>query len=180
MKENKIWAGYTSLNGGRWMILPNNIEITSKGVKIDKLGNKLLNIPGVCWFSNVDHGRRHQPMILMTMEENLRHSKHKEIIENGYQKYDNYDAIEVPYVDAIPSDYNEEMGVPITFLDKYCPSQFEIIGLFNNSNLEEKNYMPYVPSTNSPYINKDGVEVLWNGPIVNKQAKYPRILIKKT
>ena len=61
------------------------------------------------------------------MKDNLRFSKHKEIRENGYQKYDNYDAIEVPYTDAIPSDYDGVMGVPISFLDKYCPEQFEIV-----------------------------------------------------
>jgi hypothetical protein len=65
----------------------------------------------------------------MTMADNLKFSKHKEIRDGGYPKYDNYDAIEVPYTDAIPSDYEGVMGVPITFLDKYSPDQFEIIGL---------------------------------------------------
>ena len=63
----------------------------------------------------------------MTMADNIKHSKHKEIREYGYQKYDNYDAIEVPFTDAIPSDYEGVMGVPISFLDKYCPEQFEIV-----------------------------------------------------
>jgi hypothetical protein len=66
----------------------------------------------------------------MTMEENLKHSKHKEIRgQKGYMHYDNYDAIEVPYTDAIPSDYDGVMGVPISFIDKYCPEQFEVLGL---------------------------------------------------
>ena len=65
----------------------------------------------------------------MTMQQNLKFSKHKEIKENGYLHYDNYDAIEVPYTDAIPSDYKDVMGVPISFLDKYCPEQFEILGI---------------------------------------------------
>lgn len=68
----------------------------------------------------------------MSMEDNLKFSKHKEIKEKGYQKYDNYDAIEVSFTDAIPSDYEGMMGVPISFLDKYCPEQFEIIGVFNH------------------------------------------------
>lgn len=68
----------------------------------------------------------------MTMEENIMYSRHKDIKGKGYAKYDNYDAIEVPFVDAIPSDYNGAMGVPITFLDKYCPEQFEILGVFNH------------------------------------------------
>ena len=65
----------------------------------------------------------------MTMKDNLRFSKHRDFIEIGYRKYDNYDAIEVPYSDVIPSDYNGEIGVPITFLDKYCPEQFDIVGI---------------------------------------------------
>ena len=64
----------------------------------------------------------------MTMEDNIKFSKHKEVQGIGYQKYDNYDAIEVPFTDAIPSDYDGVMGVPISFLDKYCPEQFEILG----------------------------------------------------
>lgn len=64
----------------------------------------------------------------MTMADNLKFSKHKEILEEGYPKYDNYDAIEVKYTDAIPSDYDGVMGVPITFLDKFNPNQFEILG----------------------------------------------------
>ena len=83
---------------------------------------------GVHWLTNLEHGKRHEPFRLMTMEENLLASSHKEIRGKGYQRYDNYDAIEVPYSDAIPSDYAGVMGVPITFLDKYCPEQFEILG----------------------------------------------------
>ena len=64
----------------------------------------------------------------MTMEDNIKFSKHKEVKGIGYRKYDNYDAIEVPFTDAIPSDYDGIMGVPISFLDKYCPEQFEIVG----------------------------------------------------
>lgn len=72
--------------------------------------------------------QRPYPLELMTMEDNKRFSKHKSILEEGYPKYDNFDAIEVGFVDAIPSDYEGVMGVPITFLDKYNPDQFEIIG----------------------------------------------------
>ena len=93
---------------------------------LDAHGNYIINIMGVIWFTNIDHGRRHQPLQLMTMTENLKFNK--KIKDTGYQKYDNYDAIEVPTYDAIPSDYDGIMGVPITFLDKYCPEQFEIVG----------------------------------------------------
>ena len=63
----------------------------------------------------------------MTMADNLRFSKHKEIKANGYLKYDNFNALEVPFTDAIPCDYDGLMGVPISFLPKYCPEQFEIV-----------------------------------------------------
>ena len=64
----------------------------------------------------------------MTEADNIKFSKHKDIKGVGYKKYDNYDAIDIPYSDAIPSDYNGYMGVPLTFMDKYCPEQFEIVG----------------------------------------------------
>ena len=99
-------------------------------------GRKFLRIKGVRWFTNIDHGRRHQELPLMTMEDNLKFSKHKEIIgKESYERYDNFDAIEIPFTDAIPSDYDDVMGVPITFLDKYSPEQFEIVGMCENEDL---------------------------------------------
>ena len=88
----------------------------------------LVKFRNCCWFTNLEHGRRHQPLSLMTMADNIKFSKHKEIKGKEYAHYDNYDAIEVPFTDAIPSDYDGVMGVPISFLDKYCLEQFEIIG----------------------------------------------------
>ena len=90
----------------------------------------LVKFRNCIWLTNVDHGRRHQPLSLMTMADNLRYSRHREIRgKAAYDHYDNYDAIEVPFTDAIPSDYDGVMGVPISFLDKYCPEQFEILGI---------------------------------------------------
>jgi hypothetical protein len=94
---------------------------------VDEQGKKFIRIKGVRWFTNLDHGRRHDPVPLMTMKDNVRFGKHQDIKEFGYKKYYNYDALDVPYADAIPSDYEGVMGVPITFLDKYCPDQFDII-----------------------------------------------------
>jgi len=92
-------------------------------------GVKVNRVPSVCWFTSLDHGRRHQPLSLMTVQDNFKYSKHKDIKgKKSYDYYDNYDAIEVPIVHAIPSDYDGVMGVPITFIDKYNPEQFEIIG----------------------------------------------------
>ena len=133
LKENKMWVGYTSLNGGRWMILPKGIEIKSDKAREDGHGNMILNVPGVCWFTNLDHGKRHEPLLLDTMEHNLKFNRRlrekflKEYGRAEYPRYDNYDAIEVPFVECIPSDYDGVMGVPITFLDKYNPEQFEIV-----------------------------------------------------
>lgn len=98
---------------------------------IDRIidGVKMKNVPSI-WLTNLDHGRRHQPLTLMTMADNLKFSKHKEIRgRDKYEHYINYDAIEVPYTDAIPDDYDGKMGVPVSFLDKYCPEQFEILGI---------------------------------------------------
>lgn len=130
IKENRIWAGNKSFGGGMDMIMPKEIFDANKLKKyhIDKDGNIIQNIMGVIWFTNIDHGRRHEPLPLMTMEDNILYSKHKEIKGNGYIHYENYDAIDVPYADAIPADYEGVMGVPLTFLDRYCPDQFEIIG----------------------------------------------------
>lgn len=117
IKENKIWLGTTTPTK---FIEPNGMT--------KRLGN-------INWFTNVEHGIRHKKMVLDTMANNLHFNKslHKRLAKYGdsnhYPKYDNYNAIEVPMVKCIPSDYKGMMGVPITFLDKYSPEQFEIIGI---------------------------------------------------
>lgn len=129
IKNNKMWLGVSNFNTGMYFKVPKDF-IYSESYKFAKEinGEKINRVPGVCWFTNIEHGRRHQPLQLMTMADNLKYSKHKEIKgASGYQTYDNYDAIEVPFTDAIPSDYDGVMGVPISFLDKYCPEQFEIV-----------------------------------------------------
>lgn len=129
IKANKLWLGVTSFNTGLYFYVPNDFVYASTYKFEREIGGKKVNrVPGVCWFTNMEHGRRHAPIPLMTMKDNLRFSKHKEVRELGYRKYDNYDAIEVPYTDAIPDDYTGLMGVPLTFLDKYCPEQFTIEG----------------------------------------------------
>ena len=127
IKENKMWLGVSIHSGDREFGVPQSYPLTAVSFRIDESGNKFIRVKGVRWFTNFEHGRRHQPLSLMTMEDNIKFSKHKEVQGIGYQKYDNYDAIEVPFTDSIPSDYDGVMGVPISFLDKYCPEQFEII-----------------------------------------------------
>lgn len=108
----------------------------------------LVKFRNCCWFTNIDHGRRHQPLQLMTMSDNLKFNKKLRELPTAYHKYDNYDAIEVPYTDAIPNDYEEVMGVPISFLDKHCPEQFEIVGFMASHGKVPKG-MP----NEAPYMN---------------------------
>lgn len=132
LKENKVWLGPSITSGDRKFLIPKELfdkEKVTGTVETDDLGNKYVHVVGVRWYTNIDHGRRHQPLNLMSMQDNLKYSKHKQILENGYPKYDNYDGIEVPFADSIPSDYSGTMGVPISFMDKYNPEQFEILGL---------------------------------------------------
>lgn len=130
IRDNKIWTGNKNFGGGMDMIMPKGTfdPTKLKKFKVDSFGNYIQNIMGVIWFTNLDHGRRHEPLRLMTMKDNLRYSTHKQVREKGYPQYENYDAIDVPFADAIPSDYEGKMGVPTTFIDKYCPEQFSIIG----------------------------------------------------
>ena len=129
IKDNKMWMGVSIHSGDREFGVPDTYPLEASGWRIDENGNKYIRVKGVRWFTNIDHGRRHEPLQLMTMAKNFKHSKHKEIRgQKDYVHYENYDAIDIPFTDAIPSDYEGAMGVPITFLDKYCPEQFEIIG----------------------------------------------------
>lgn len=132
IQADKLWLGVTGYANDMVFGVPKGAEVDPKDkAKAAKMGyiGDYTRLGNSCWFTNLDHGRRHQPIQLMTMKDNLKFSKHRDLRENGYLRYDNYDAINVGYNDAIPSDYDGAMGVPITFLDRYCPEQFEILGL---------------------------------------------------
>lgn len=126
IKDNKLWLGVD--NGGtKWFQVQDDYDIKTASRKKIVNGTKYFSMGSIMWFTNLDHGRRHQELPLMTMSENLKFSKHKEIKGKAtYDRYDNYDAIEVPFTDAIPLDYDGAMGVPVTFLDKYNPEMKEI------------------------------------------------------
>jgi hypothetical protein len=160
-KENKLWSGRTEWSGGMWFETknPDDVDKVIDGVTYKNVSSM--------WLTNIDHGRRHQPLALMTVEDNLKFSKHKEVrgIE-AYTKYDNYDAIEVPFTDAIPSDYEGIMGVPISFLDKYNPEQFEIVGL--TSGRDEFECRPSKKYVNPKQHNKNGTII--NGSKANTRA----------
>lgn len=127
IKANKVWLG-PPFPGGNAYFRPATQNDYAAGVYDEN--TNLVKFRNCIWLTNVDHGRRHQPLALMTMADNLRFSRHKELKgKTAYDHYDNYNAIEVPFTDAIPSDYDGVMGVPISFLDKYCPEQFEILGI---------------------------------------------------
>lgn len=120
--NNEVWSGREEWGGGMWFETVNEKDVDRY---VD--GKMMKNVPSI-WVTNIDHGRRHQPLPLMSMQDNIKFSKHKEVKNIGYQEYVNYDAIEIPYTDSIPNDYHGAMGVPISFLDKFCPEQFEILG----------------------------------------------------
>ena len=134
IKENKLWIGHSITSGDREFGVPLEYPLQAAGWRIDENGKHYIRVKGVRWFTNIEHGYRHQPLHLMTMADNLKFNKKLKGLKE-YQHYDNYDAIEVPFSDAIPSDYDGVMGVPITFLDKYCPEQFEIVGMCENEDL---------------------------------------------
>jgi len=164
IKENKMWLGVIS--GARTYLKPDKTKQT--------MGN-------TCWFTNLEHGRRHKPLPLMTEAEVI-----KFVTKKPFEKYDNYDAIEVSSVKNIPSDYKGVMGVPISFLDKYSPEQFEIVGMCENEDLYKlktkvyttaeckKAYLEKFDKGGTYDLNASGV--ITKGHI--KEKVYQRILIK--
>ncbi|HHW4900744.1 TPA: adenine-specific methyltransferase EcoRI family protein [Escherichia coli] len=134
IKENKFWLGKGFTRSCAHFFTP--YENDSKYLELDRFEKTGIAVPdglfvtrvaSIHWFTNIEHGRRHQPLQLMTKAENLKFNRQIINDPNAYLEYDNYDAIEVPKTNGIPSDYDGVMGVPISFLDKYCPEQFEII-----------------------------------------------------
>ena len=116
IKENKLWLGKSIHSGDREFGVPDNYPLTAAGYRIDSDGKKFIRVKGVRWFTNLDYKERHEDLIL-----------YKKYTPEEYLKYDNYDAINVDKTNEIPCDYKDVMGVPITFLDRYNPEQFEII-----------------------------------------------------
>ncbi len=191
IKDNKIWLGATGFVTDMVFGVPKGTIVKeSDKAKAERLGyiGDYTRLGNSCWFTNIEHGRRHQPLPLMTMADNLKFSKHKEIRgKEAYDKYDNYDAIEVPYTDAIPNDYDGVMGVPISFLDKYCPEQFEIVGMCENEDLYGLKTKVYTTlECKDAYMQKFGKKGTYDlnasGVIIReglKEKVYQRILIKR-
>lgn len=186
IKENEIWLDNPFVRGAGYFTSPLELNKSLSYFNSHDYREGFIRVPGVRWFTNIEHGKRHQKMSLMTEADNIKFSKHKEVKGIGYKKYDNYDAIEIPFTDAIPSDYKGMMGVPISFLDKYCPEQFEILGMCENEDLYEMKTKRYSSTEckqayfdkfkkNGTYdLNASGVLVV-NGRF---EKVYQRVLIK--
>ena len=132
IQTNRMWLGATGFSTDMVFAVPKGTQVSPYDkAKAERLGyvGDYTRLGNSCWFTNIEHGRRHRPMHLMTMTENIKFSRHKEIRGTGYYSFENYPAIEIPYTDAIPSDYDGAMAVPRSFLDKYCPEQFVIVGI---------------------------------------------------
>ncbi len=155
IKNNKIWLGQSIHSGDREFRVPEHYPLNSAGSRIDENGNKYIRVKGVRWYTNLDYKDRHDDLILYkTYYGN----------KSEYPKYDNYNAINVDVTKNIPMDYKGNIGVPITFLDKYNPEQFEIIdGIGRYSMLTG----PTV-KTKGTYLTK-----------INGEPKYARVIIKK-
>ena len=116
IKENKIWWGASIHSGDREFSVPDSYPLKAAGQRIDENGKKYIRVKGIRWFTNLDYPQRHEDLVL-----------YKKYTPEEYPKYDNYNAVNVDKTSDIPYDYDGVMGVPITFLDKYNPEQFEII-----------------------------------------------------
>ena len=182
IKSNQIWLGATGNGNDMVFGVPEGAKVDDKdrqkAARLGYVGN-YTRLGNSCWFTSIEHGRRHQPLSLMTMADNLRYSKHKEIRgKTTYAHYDNYDAIEVPFTDAIPSDYDGVMGVPISFLIKYCPEQFEILGQTQGDSGKELGLRPYPRELKklNPSLRDGQLYYMENGI---PQKPYARVLIRR-
>lgn len=134
IKEDRLWIGINSNRNFSGFIVPEHYELFGTEARVDENGNRIVSSNNTCWFTNLDNSKRHEKLIL-----------YKTYDEKEYPKYDNYDAINVNNTLDIPIDYKGVMGVPITFLNKYNPEQFEIVGQMATTKVDEYNFgYPYV------------------------------------
>ncbi len=155
IKENKVWMGISIHSGDREFRVPDSYPLQAAGSRVDEAGIKYIRVKGVRWFTNMDYPQRHEDLIL-----------YKHYTPEEYPKYDNYDAINVNVTNDIPCDYEGVMGVPITFLDKYNPDQFEILDARDFTPIERLQHKNYALIKDA-----DGA--------INGKATYARILIRR-
>lgn len=175
IKGNKIWIGINSNRNFSGFIVPKHYPLHGTEARIDEDGNRIVSSNNTCWFTNMDIAKRHEDLVL-----------YKTYNSDAYPRYDNYDAIEVSNTKDIPMDYAGVMGVPITFLNKYSPEQFEIVGMCENENLYNLKTKVYTTSEcKAAYLAKFGKKgtydlnaagVLHRNGLLEKV--YQRVLIK--
>lgn len=171
IQNTRLWVGVTCNDEDMVFEVPEGADVNpkdrDKAARMGYVGNYTRQ-GNACWFTNIDHGRRHASLQLMSMNDNLKYSKHKDLLQKGYISYFNYDGIDVPYVDAIPCDYNGVMGVPTSFLSKYNPEQFEIVdnGAYAPKTL---NHIAY-KSKDIICYEKNGIAV-WTTPYTVSERK---------
>ncbi|MBU4368397.1 adenine-specific methyltransferase EcoRI family protein [Patescibacteria group bacterium] len=158
IKENKIWLGHSIHSGDREFGVPDDYPLNAASSRIDENGKKYIRVKGVRWYTNLDYKERHEDLILIKT-----YKGH----ESEYPKYDNYNAINVNATKDIPDDYKGFMGVPITFLDKYNPDQFKIIGMSASAGYDAE--IVGIPKLEGF---KDA------RPLINAKNTYARIFIK--
>ncbi|OGQ85255.1 MAG: modification methylase [Deltaproteobacteria bacterium RIFOXYC2_FULL_48_10] len=160
IKENKLWLGYD--NGGtKWFQVPDDYDIKTESRKKIENGIKYFSMGSIVWFTNLDTTKRHEKLIL-----------YKKYNPEECPVYDNYNAINVNRYIDIPYDFEGAMGVPITFVDKYNPNQFEILGIFDDKREESDAFIQGVPT----YVDEQHKNYV--GPVINGKALYTRVLIK--
>lgn len=179
IKENKMWLGASVHSGDREFKIPPTYEVRSKSLRVDENGNRYIRVVGIRWFTNLDYPQRHEELVL-----------YKHYTPEEYPIYDNYDAINVNSTSDIPMDYDGLMGVPITFMDKYNPDQFEIVtlgvgednftptkkyGKFRNPETGEycsdkRDFLLYIRDEKGKYLTEEGYRVT---------KLYARILIRR-
>lgn len=191
VKANRLWKGATGNTTDMVFGIPKGAKVAeSDRLKAEKLGYpsddkyNYTRLGNSCWFTNLDHGRRHQPIQLMTTADNFRFSRHKEVRGVGYRRYENYDAVEVPFTDAIPCDSDDVMGVPITYLDKHNPDQFDIVGTLESNDPENflRTRVYTAKECRDAYLErfgKPGVYDLNASGVVDGVKVFKRILIRR-
>ncbi|MBQ3657330.1 MAG: adenine-specific methyltransferase EcoRI family protein [Bacteroidales bacterium] len=188
IKNNKLWLGASIHSGDREFGVPTDYPLNAAGCRQDENGNKYIRVKGVRWFTNLDYKERHEDLILYKM-----------FNAKEYPKYENYDAINVDITNEIPSDYYQTIGVPITFLDKYNPDQFEIeaLGIVGSCDFLNNREMEILDKEGNPTgkytFNAKGTLYRKHNPLVDKkvaafkdrqtgelyQSIYARILIRR-
>ncbi len=153
IKKNLLWLGASIHSGDREFSIPHDYPITAASSRIDEQGKKYIRIKGVRWFTNVDYLARHTSLALNEL-----------YTPEKYPYYDNYNAINIDKTKEIPADFMGFMGVPITFMDKYSPEQFVILGIMNTGE-ENKG----IRLENTPH----------GRPLIQGKEKYLRIIIKR-